>query len=54
MIFFSKAVEKLNIEGYSTVENFNSIAEDPILNAIMKFKNPLQYYQNKRTNRSNR
>ena len=39
MSFFSKAVEKLNIEGYSTVKNLNSIAEDPILNAIMKFKN---------------
>ena len=36
--FFSKAVEKFDIEGNSTVNTLNSIEEDPILNAIMKFK----------------
>ena len=36
--FFSKAVEQLEIEGYSTINNLDSTAEDPILNAITKFE----------------
>ena len=36
--FFSKAVEQLEIEGYSMINILDSIAEDPILNAIIKFK----------------
>ena len=36
--FFSKAVEQLEMEGYSTINNFDSTAEDPILNAITKFE----------------
>ena len=35
---FSKAVEQLEIEGYSTINILDSIAEDPILNAIIKFQ----------------
>ena len=36
--FFSKAVEQLEIKGYSTINILDSIAEDRILNAIIKFQ----------------